>query len=116
MIWVDGTEMKTPSSFSWGLKDVSDSASGRTQDAVMHKNRVAQKRKLSLSWAGPTPEEASIILKAFNPEYFSVKYPDAMSGTYETRTFYVSDRSAPVKIWTIRNKRYESLSFEVIER
>lgn len=116
MIWVNGMVIKTPSSFSWGLQDVSDSASGRTQDAIMHKNRIAQKRKLSFTWNAPTPQETSQILQAFNPEYISVTYPDAMSGRKETRTFYVGDRSAPMKIWTIGNKRYESISFDVIER
>lgn len=116
MIWVDGVAVKTPSSFSWGLQDVSDSASGRTQDALMHKNRIAQKRKLSFAWAGPTPQEASAILQAFNREYVSITYPDSMSGRNETRTFYVGDRSAMTKIWTIGNKRYESISFDAIER
>lgn len=116
MIEVNGVAVKTPSSFSWGLQDVSDSASGRTQDAIMHKNRIAQKRKLSLSWNNPTKEETAVILQTFNPEYVQIKYPDAMSGTDETRTFYVGDRTAPMKIWTISNKRYSQVSFNVIER
>ena len=116
MIVVDGVEIKTPSSFSWGLQDISDSASGRTQDAVMHKNRTAQKRKISLGWNNPTKEDTAIILQAFNPEYIEVTYPDAMSGTDETRTFYVGDRSAPMKIWTVNNKRYSQISFNIIER
>ena len=116
MIWVNGVAVKTPSSFSWGLQDVSDSASGRTQDAVMHKNRIAQKRKLSMSWAFPTQVEAATLLRLFNNEYIGITYPDAMSGKNETRTFYVGDRSAPMKVWTINNKRYETLSFDVIER
>ena len=68
MIWVDGTEIKTPSSFSWGLQDVSSSESGRTQDSLMHKDRVAQKRKISLAWNNMTPKEAAAILQAFDPE------------------------------------------------
>lgn len=116
MITVDGVAVKTPSAFSWGLQDVSDSASGRTLDALMHKNRIAQKRKISLSWNHPTPQEAAAILQAFNPEYVRVRYPDALSGTNETRTFYVGDRSAPMKIWTVRNKRYSQVSFDIIER
>ncbi len=116
MIYVNGVAVKTPSSFSWGLQDVSDSASGRTQDALMHKNRIAQKRQLSFSWASPTPEESASILQMFNNEYVDITYPDAMSGKDETRKFYVGDRSAPMKAWTIDNKRYETLSFEVIER
>ena len=113
---VDGVAVKTPSSFSWGLQDVSGNDSGRTQDTIMHKNRIAQKRQISLSWTAPTPQEAAAILQAFNPEYIRITYPDAMSGAEETRTFYVGDRSAPVKVWNIGNKRYESVAFELIER
>ena len=113
---VDGVVIKTPSSYSWGLQDVSAADSGRTEDAQMHKNRIAQKRKLSLSWNNPTQEETAILLQQFNPEYVDITYPDSMSGNQETRTFYVGDRSAPMKIWTISNKRYSQVSFEVIER
>ena len=116
MIKVNGTAVKTPSSFSWGLQDVSDSASGRTQDSIMHKNRVAQKRKIQLSWNKPTKEETAAILQAFNQEYIDVTYPDAMSGTDETRTFYVGDRSAPMKMWTVNRKIYSQVSFDIIER
>ena len=46
MMLVDGVELPTPSTFEWGMIDVSASDSGRTQDAKMHKNRIAQKRQL----------------------------------------------------------------------
>ena len=81
----------------------------------MHKNRIAQKRQLKLSWSGTDTARTAKILQMVNPEYIRVTYPDAMSGTDETRTFYVGDRSAPIKIWTINNKRYETLSFDLIE-
>ena len=82
----------------------------------MHKNRVGQKRKISLAWDNPTKEEAAAILQAFNPEYIDVTYPDAMSGKDETRTFYVGDRTAPMKMWTINKKIYSQISFNIIER
>lgn len=116
MIIVDGVEMPCPSSFTWGLQDVSDSDAGRTLDALMHKNRIAQKRKLSLQWNAKDPSETAFILQAFNPEYINVTYPDALSGTDETRTFYVGDRSAPVWRWFSGKKYYESVSFDIIER
>ena len=47
MMLVDGVELPTPSTFEWGMIDVSASDSGRTQDAKMHKNRIAQKRQLN---------------------------------------------------------------------
>lgn len=115
MITVDGVEMPCPSTFSWGLQDISASESGRTDDATMHKNRVAQKRTISLAWNGVDWNATSFILKAFNPEYISVKYPDMMSGQYETRKFYVGDRTSPVKIFTVGKKIMESVSFDIIE-
>nr|DAP78964.1 MAG TPA: hypothetical protein [Bacteriophage sp.] len=116
MIWVDGVPIKTPSAFSWGLQDVSAADAGRTDDTIMHKNRLGQKRKIALAWNNPSKEETAIILQAFNPEYFMVTYPDAMSGENESREFYAGDRSSPMKIWTVGNKRYEQLSFDIIER
>lgn len=116
MMKVDGVAVKTPSTFSWGLQDISSSDAGRTQDAVMHKNRIAQKRKIDLVWTMPTPEETHAILSAFNPEYIDVTYYDPLDGETITRTFYTGDKTAAVKIWTVGNKRYESVSFNIIER
>ena len=115
MLIVDGAEMPCPSSFSWGLQDISASESGRTDDTIMHKNRVGQKRKISIQWSVKDRATTSQILQAFNPEYISVTYPDAMSGADETRTFYVGDRSAPVKYWWVGKQLYESISFDIIE-
>lgn len=116
MMWVDGKTIKTPSGFVWGLQDISNSVAGRTQDALMHKNRIARKRKLSLTWAFPTPQEAAAIMAAFDPEYVSITYPDTKTGKNETKTFYTGDITSPMKIWTVGKKRYEMLSFDVIER
>ena len=115
MITVDGVSIPCPSVFTWGLQDISASESGRTDDTIMHKNRVGQKRKISLQWNAKDRATTAQILQAFNPEYISVKYPDAMSGTDETRTFYVGDRTAPVKYWWVGKQLYESISFDIIE-
>lgn len=116
MIMVDGVWIKSPSTLTYGLKDISASDSGRTDDTIMHKNRVGQKVTLDLSWSGPTPEEASEILKAFDPEYIEVTYHDPKENKMVTKTFYSGDKKAPVKIWTVNQKRYESISFNIIER
>lgn len=116
MVKVDGVAIKTPSSFTWGLQDISSSDSGRTQDAIMHKNRIAKKRKIDLVWSMPTLTDMHSILVAFDPEYVDVTYYDPLEGATITRNFYTGDKSAPVKIWTVGSKRYESLSFSIIER
>lgn len=88
----------------------------RTDDAVMHKNRVAQKRKLQLAWVGLDWQQTSAIMQAVQPEYMQVYYPDMLSGTYQTREMYVGDRTAPVKFWWTNRKMIEKISFDFIER
>ena len=92
MIEVDGLPVPCPSTYTFGLQDVSAAESGRTEDT-----KTAQ------------------IMQAFNPEYITVRYPDMLSGKYETRQFYVGDRSAPVKLWWSNKKLIESISFDIIE-
>jgi hypothetical protein len=116
-IKINGVAMPCPSSFTWGLQDISAPESGRTDDTIMHKNRIGQKRKLEIGWNAPEWEKACKIVQAVNPEYISVEYPDLLSGNkHEVRTFYVGDRSAPFKCWWIGNQRMEGLQFDLIEK
>lgn len=116
MIRVNGSYIKTPSVFKPSLQDISASDAGRTQDALMHKNRVGRKRKITMAWNMCTPGEAHSILAAFSDEYFHVTYHDPWEGTTVTKTFYSGDQDAPVKVWMVNNKRYEQVSFDIIER
>lgn len=116
MLIVDGVPVKEPSEMTYGLQDVSYSGAGRTQDFVMHKFRGAQKVTLGLAWSMTTPEETAQILQAFDPEYVFVTYHDAKLNADITKEFYVGDRSAPVHMWTVNNKYYKSVSFNIIER
>jgi len=115
LLRVNGRKLPDPSEFEWGLQDISASDSGRTQDTMMHKNRVGQKRTIQVAWNGPTRATCAEILQAVNPEYFTVEYPDLMSGEQETRTFYVGDRTAPYKVWWDGYEIISKLSFKLIE-
>lgn len=64
----------------------------------------------------PAYKNKSLMHKVFAPEYVNVTYWDAEDGKWETRVFYTGDKKAPVKIWTVNQKRYESVSFNIIER
>ncbi len=109
-----------PAELTWGLQDVSSSDAGRVQDAgnTMYKMRTSQKRKLSITWTLPDAAQAASILRAFNPEYFYVRYWDAMGGGYEVRQFYAGDRSAPFKWFGLADKgtRFATVKFDIIER
>lgn len=113
---VDNVTMPCPSSWQWGLQDVSLGESGRTDDALMHKNRVAQKRKIQVSYNAVSDTVAQTVLTAINPEYINVEYYDLLDGAVAVRTFYVGDRTAPFKWWWDGNHTLESLSFDLIER
>lgn len=122
---VGGVAVKTPSVFVPSRYDLSEPDSGRTLDGLMHSNKlrdsngnIVRKVSISIAWSMITPAEAQTILGLFEAEeYFSVKYYDPRYGTtQQTKTFYLGDREAEVKIWTADNKRYASLAFTIIER
>lgn len=114
IISVNGAAVKCPSSYKYTLSDVSASDAGRTEDGVMHKKRIGQLVKLEIAWNNVTTEEAAAILTAFNPEYVNVRYLDAKSGSFQTREFYVGDRSAPLYNATLG--LWSNISFNIIER
>lgn len=109
---------RQPTEIGYGLNDISSSDAGRVEDAdsTMHKNRVAQKRKISLQWAHVSLAEASAILRAFNPEYVYVKYLDVLDGDWNVRKFYVGDRSSIFNQITLPNGAVmKTVSFDIIE-
>ena len=112
---VNGVDCPTPSEFGWSLQDVSAADSGRTQDGMMRKNRIAVKEKIQLSWNAPDPDKAATILQLFTAEYFDVTYRDPLTNTVVTKTFYRGDASADT-YWWANNGLFEKISFNIIER
>lgn len=111
---VDGVAVKCPSSYLWKLEDISAADAGRTESTVMDKMRIGQVVGLELSWNNLTTREVSSILKAFNPEYISVCYLDAMQGKYVTSEFYVGNRSAP--LYNSKLDLWSNVAFNIVER
>lgn len=121
MVTLNGVSVIDPSALTWGLQDVSASDAGRdeSENATMHKMLITQKRTYSLAWNMIDPVNASIILKAINQyENFECRLWDAMEGEYQTRTYYVGDRTAPMQQWMPNRedgKLFQKLSFTLIE-
>ena len=111
-------QVPAPTSYGFGLQDVSAGDAGRVQDesATMYKQRFAQKRKISLSWANLSTAEVAQVMQAFNPEYVWVRYLDGLSGEYEVREFYVGDRSTALKLVAVGGATWSTLSFDIVER
>ncbi len=123
-LMVEGVAVKTPSTFTPKRFDLSAPDSGRDLSGLMYANKlkdangnILTKTTIDLEWTMISPAEAKAILDAFEAkEYFSVTYNDPRANAQVTKTFYVGDRDIPVKLWTIQQKRYASLSFTIIER
>ena len=107
------TNIPAPSKYDWKLSDVSAADAGRTEDALMHKMRIAQKVHLELEWQNVNDSDASVILNAFQSEYINITYYDYKSMTFLSKRFYVGDRSV-----TSYNRRMGigTISFNVIEQ
>lgn len=110
----------TPAEYGWVKQDISDPDAGRTHDAnnTMWKMQTSKKRKLNLSWKLLTAAQASAILKAFDHEYFYVRFWDAIENGYITREFYAGDMSAPLQWFSLPSlgTRFANVSFNIIER
>lgn len=103
-----------PTSYSWKLSDVSASDAGRTEDALMHKKLITQKRHLEFEWKSLYRTEASIIINAFNAEYFQVQFWDILDNAYKLLTFYAGDRESPM--YNMALGIQESVKFNIIEQ
>lgn len=108
---------RNPSEFSVDVVDLDDgSTTTRTADGTLHRDRIAVKRKINMRWNALTWDVLSQLLEAVSPVFFEVYYPDPMTGQYETKTFYVGDRQAPVAILRNGTIIWEGLTMNFIER
>jgi len=116
-------DVPNPTAIKFGYKDISSSDAGRTNDAnvTMHKNTIASKVTISLSWSGLDGAAMRSVMQAFKPEYFYVRYFDIEENAYVIRHFYAGDKSAdvgtyhPNSSFQIGGVTYKTLSFNIIE-
>ena len=113
LVSVGGVSVPSPSKYNWKLSDVSDADAGRTEDGKMHKMRIAQKVHIELEWKNLSDSDASTILNAFQPEYISIQYFDYKEMSFQTKTFYVGDRS--VNAYN-RARQISDIQFNIIEQ
>ena len=96
---INGDVVATPAEFSVTVLDLDNGESTvRTADGTLNRDRITTKRQLDITWAPLNWSDASTLLTAMTDIFFTVYYPDPMSGQYETKTFYVGNRPVPVAI------------------
>lgn len=90
---------QAPSEFKVTALDLDDGeTTTRTADGLLHRDRVAVKRSIDMSWGLLSWEDISSILQAMAGTFFEFTYPDAMDGAYVTKTMYVGNRPAPAAL------------------
>lgn len=114
LIKINGVELKTPSSFSVGIQDISHAE--RNANGTMIIERIATKRKIELGWEVLTAEEMALLLNKVSAIFFTVQYEDPQDNALKTGTFYCGDRKAPMLSFLNGVPRYKSLSFNLVER
>jgi len=112
----NGVDVRTPTSFSWDTEDIEvgavTMADGREYSEVL-----AQKVTINYDWTDPKKEEVSTILQLINQSrYVTITYPDAKSGTYETREFKATKKGAPFRDLRVGALMYSQLSLSFKER
>lgn len=115
MLKLNGILVRQPRSMSVGVGDLDDKTT-RTANGSLTRDRIAVKRKITLSWSALTNAELSKILGAVSSVFFQVTYPDPQTGTIQTKTFYVGDRTAAVYTYKDGVALWENLSMSLIER
>lgn len=94
MITINSTSIKNPKSFSVDISDL-DGESYTNAAGELIRDRVAVKRKLDCVWGPLTQAEISVILTTVTDAFFTVSYPDPITGV-TSGTFYVGDRTTPM--------------------
>jgi hypothetical protein len=96
LLEINGNPVVDPIDVQWDIADLDADTTGRNQEGELFRDRVAVKRQLTCRW-GPLREgPMSELLNAVADASFSLTYPDALTGTRRTGTFYVGNRSTPM--------------------
>lgn len=124
LVSIDGVALPTPSSYIGTTSTLVDSgrnAEGRVVGAVVRDDLA----KVEMTFNFVTVEQWSFMLKKFSPKYGGNFYNNVtffcdVSGTWETREMYVSDRTSSGMVKVDPNTGipfgYKGAKFSLIER
>lgn len=114
MIKINGVELPAPSGYTPSIQDISKAE--RNANGTMIIERIATKRKLSLSWGVLSSADMSTILNLVAPVFFSVEYIDPQDGALKSGTFYSGDRVCDGVTYKDKQMYWKNAKFDIIER
>lgn len=110
------TTLPGPTTYKYGLHDISGSGAGRNEALVMTKMRKGQSKDVELEWAPISIADCAAVLQAFDSEYVRVEFLDAKAGAWIIKDFYVGDRGCPLLDANAPIAQWESVGFTIIQR
>lgn len=114
MLSINGVAIATPKVFEVAVSDL-DGESNRNANGELIRDRIAVKRKINLEWCPLTQAEIQTLLNAVSSVFFTVTFPDPMSGMI-TKTMYVGDRTAPAYQYVNDEVKWQGLKMNFIEK
>ena len=114
MLSINGVDIATPKVFEVAVSDL-DGESNRNANGELIRDRIAVKRKINLEWGPLTQSEIQTLLNAVSSVFFTVTFPDPMSGVI-TKTMYVGDRTSPAYQYVNGAVKWQGLKMNFIEK
>lgn len=115
MLSIKGVQVNPqPSKMTVQILDISNAERNAQGDMLI--DRIATKRKIELEWKQLTNSQMATISQLVQDTTFSVSYPDPLTGTIRTSTFYAGDRTAPVYTYANGIAKWEGLRLSLIEK
>ena len=114
---IDGVEIPTPSSYKFGIEDLSSEETGRTLDGVMHKDVVDDKDYYDCTWAKLSWEDAATLLNALQgkPQFLFTHIDPRIPNQWITSTFYVGKRNGAALNILDTKRTWQDISMTFIE-
>ena len=111
----DFTDILPEGAIKWSRNDLDSEESARTLDGLMHRTRIAIKRKLSITTARLTTGQIMDLNAALKPAFISVTYLDPIDGV-TTKTFYGSTVESTTQITMDGETYWTGTTFNLIEQ
>lgn len=92
---INNVAIPTPSTYKYGIEDLSSEATGRTLDGIMHKDVVATKDYYECTWKSLSWEDTAQLMNAIDGKT-QVTFTHAdprVPNTFVTGYFYIGTRS-----------------------
>lgn len=116
-VWTDLTPYIAAQGLKWSRNDIDAQNSGRdTQDGLMHRKRVAQKKRLDITCRPLLQAELTTVLNAIEPQWLQVRYYDPKENATVTKIMYTSTVPASFFFDDGIKQYWTGVEFPLIER